>query len=149
MTVGKICNREVVITTPEAALITVAKLMREYHVGDVVVVTQRGDERVPVGIITDRDIVLAIVASEVNLDAVVAGDIMSHELLTAREQDSIWDILQRMRSHGVRRLPVVNERGGLEGILSVNDFLELISEELLTLAQVARRQQQREEEIRE
>jgi CBS domain-containing protein len=149
MTVGKICNREVVITTPEATLIAVAKLMREYHVGDVVVVTQRGDESVPVGIITDRDIVLAIVASEVNLDAVVAGDIMSHELLTAREQDSIWDILQRMRSHGVRRLPVVNERGGLEGILSVNDFLELISEELLALAQVARRQQQREEEIRE
>lgn len=149
MTVGKICNREVVITTPEATLIAVAKLMREYHVGDVVVVTQRGDESVPVGIITDRDIVLAIVASEVNLDAVVAGDIMSHELLTAREQDSIWDILQRMRSHGVRRLPVVNERGGLEGILSVNDFLELISDELLALAQVARRQQQREEEIRE
>ncbi len=149
MTVGKICNREVVITTPEATLIAVAKLMREYHVGDVVVVTERGAEKVPVGIITDRDIVLAIVASEVNLDAVVAGDIMSHELLTAREQDSIWDILQRMRSHGVRRLPVVNERGGLEGILSVNDFLELISEELLALAQVARRQQQREEEIRE
>jgi CBS domain-containing protein len=149
MTVGKICNREVVITTREATLIEVAKLMREYHVGDVVVVDDRGDERVPVGIITDRDIVLAIVASEVNLDAVVAGDIMTPELLIAREEDSIWDILQRMRSHGVRRLPVVNDRGGLEGILSVNDFLELISDELLALAQVARRQQEREKDIRE
>jgi CBS domain-containing protein len=148
MTVGKICNREVVITTPEATLIAVAKLMREYHVGNVVVVKARGDEKVPVGIITDRDIVLAIVASEVDLDAVLAGDIMSHELLTAGEQESIWDVLQRMRSHGVRRLPVVNARGGLEGILSVNDFLELISDELLALAQVATRQQQREKEIR-
>ncbi|MCG6907531.1 MAG: CBS domain-containing protein [Desulfobacteraceae bacterium] len=148
MTVGKICNREVVITTPEATLIAVAKLMREYHVGDVVVVNARGDEKVPVGIITDRDIVLAIVASEVDLDAVLAGDIMSHELLTAGEQESIWDVLQRMRAHGVRRLPVVNARGGLEGILSVNDFLELISDELLALAQVATRQQQREKEIR-
>ena len=148
MTVGKICNREVVITTPEATLIAVAKLMREYHVGDVVVVNARGDEKVPVGIITDRDIVLAIVASEIDLDAVLAGDIMSHELLTAGEQESIWDVLHRMRSHGVRRLPVVNARGGLEGILSVNDFLELISEELLVLAQVATRQQQREKEIR-
>jgi CBS domain-containing protein len=73
---------------------------------------------------------------------------MSHELLTAGEDESIWDVLQRMRSHGVRRLPVVNARGGLEGILSVNDFLELISEELLALAQVATRQQQREKEIR-
>jgi CBS domain-containing protein len=122
--------------------------MREYHVGDVVVVNARGDEKVPVGIITDRDIVLAIVASEIDLDAVLAGDIMSHELLTAGEQESIWDVLQRMRSHGVRRLPVVNARGGLEGILSVNDFLELITEELLALAQVATRQQQREKEIR-
>ena len=148
MTVGKICNREVVITTPEATLIAVAKLMREYHVGNVVVVKARGAEKVPVGIITDRDIVLAIVASEVDLDAVLAGDIMSHELLTAGEDESIWDVLQRMRSHGVRRLPVVNARGGLEGILSVNDFLELISEELLALAQVATRQQQREKEIR-
>jgi CBS domain-containing protein len=148
MTVGKICNREVVITTPEATLIGVAKLMREYHVGNVVVVNARGAEKVPVGIITDRDIVLAIVASEVDLDAVLAGDIMSHELLTAGEDESIWDVLQRMRSHGVRRLPVVNARGGLEGILSVNDFLELISEELLALAQVATRQQQREKEIR-
>jgi CBS domain-containing protein len=148
MTVGKICNREVVITTPEATLIAVAKLMREYHVGNVVVVKARGDEKVPVGIITDRDIVLAIVASEVDLDAVLAGDIMSHELLTAGEQESIWDVLQRMRAHGVRRLPVVNARGGLEGILSVNDFLELISDELLALAQVATRQQQREKEIR-
>lgn len=148
MTVGKICNREVVITTPEATLIAVAKLMREYHVGNVVVVKARGPEKVPVGIITDRDIVLAIVASEVDLDAVLAGDIMSHELLTAGEEESIWDVLQRMRSHGVRRLPVVNARGGLEGILSVNDFLELISEELLALAQVATRQQQREKEVR-
>jgi CBS domain-containing protein len=148
MTVGKICNREVVITTPEATLIAVAKLMREYHVGNVVVVKARGDEKVPVGIITDRDIVLAIVASEIDLDAVLAGDIMSHELLTAGEQESIWDVLQRMLAHGVRRLPVVNARGGLEGILSVNDFLELISEELLALAQVATRQQQREKEIR-
>ena len=149
MTVGKICNREVVITNQEATLIEVAKLMREYHVGDVVVVAERGGQKAPVGIITDRDIVLAIVASEVNQDAVTAGDIMTHELLTAREEDSIWDTLQRMRSHGVRRLPVVNNRGGLEGILSVDDFLELISEELLALAQVSRRQQEREKEIRE
>ena len=125
MTVGKICNREVVITTPEATLIAVAKLMREYHVGDVVVVNARGDEKVPVGIITDRDIVLAIVASEVDLDAVLAGDIMSHELLTAGEDESIWDVLQRMRSHGVRRLPVVNARGGLEGILSVLSLIHI------------------------
>lgn len=148
MTVGKICNREVVIATPQAHLIEVAKLMRKHHVGDVIVVAEGGGERTPVGIITDRDIVLAIIASEVNLTDVVAGDIMTSDLLTAREQDSIWDTLQRMRSHGVKRLPVVNDHGGLEGILSVNDFLELISEELLALAQVARRQQQREREKR-
>lgn len=149
MTVGNICNREVVITTRETPLIEVAKRMREYHVGDVVVVAERGGERVPLGIITDRDIVLSVIASEVNLHDLTAGDVMIPELHTAREGESIWDAMQRMRGHGVKRVPVVNDQGGLVGILSVNDLLELISEELLALAQVARRQQQRERELRE
>ena len=86
MTVGNICNREVVITTRETPLIEVAKRMREYHVGDVVVVAERGGERVPLGIITDRDIVLSVIASEVNLHDLTAGDVMIPELHTAREE---------------------------------------------------------------
>lgn len=140
MTIGEFCNREVVVAPKESTIVEVAKLMRQHHVGDVVVVDSSGDENVPVGIITDRDIVLEIIAREVDQNTVAVGDVMSHELVMAKEQDGIWVTLQRMRSYGVRRLPVINERGGLEGILTVDDLLDLLSEELLLLAGVVKRE---------
>ncbi len=149
MPIGEICNREVVITYKDSSIVEVAKLMRNYHVGDVVVVDSVGDQSVPVGIITDRDIVVEIIARDVPLGSVTAGDIMSYDLITAREQDGIWDTLQRMRSHGIRRMPVVNEEGGLEGILTVDDLLELFSDELMSLAKVTIREQTREKETKE
>jgi CBS domain-containing protein len=149
MTVGEFCNREVVVATEEASIIEVAQLMRKYHVGDVVIVDRSKSPPLPVGIITDRDIVVELVAAEVPLDAVGVGEVMSYELITAREGDGIWETLQRMRSKGVRRMPVVNEQGGLEGILTVDDLLEIFSEELISLAKVANREIIREKELRE
>ena len=148
MPIGEICNREVVITHKDSSIVEVAKLMRHYHVGDVVVVDSVGDQSVPVGIITDRDIVVEIIAGDVPLGSVTASDVMSYDLITAREQDGIWDTLQRMRSNGIRRMPVVNKKGGLEGILTVDDLLELFSDELMSLAKVTIREQTREKETR-
>lgn len=149
MPISEICNREVVITYKDSSIVEVAKLMRHHHVGDVVVVDSVGDQSVPVGIITDRDIVVEIIAGDVPLGSVTASDVMSYDLITAREQDGIWDTLQRMRSSGIRRMPVVNEKGGLEGILTVDDLLELFSDELMSLAKVTIREQAREKETKE
>jgi CBS domain-containing protein len=149
MTVGEFCNREVVIASEEATLIEAAQLMRRYHVGDVVIVDRSKEPPVPLGILTDRDIVVEVIAEEVPLSSVKVGDVMSYELITAREEDGIWETLQRMRAHGVRRIPVVNDKGGLEGILTVDDLLELFSEELIALAKVASREISREKELRE
>jgi len=149
MTVGEFCNREVVITTQEATIREVAKLMRQYHVGDVVIVDRSKTPPRPIGIITDRDIVVELIAAEVPLENVTVGDVMSFDLVTARERDGIWDTLQRMRTRGIRRVPVVNAEGGLEGILTVDDFLELFSEELLALARVPNREVAREKKLRE
>lgn len=148
MTIGEFCNREVVIAAQDSSIVEVAKRMRQYHVGDVVVVDSSGSENKPIGILTDRDIVLKIVAGEVDHNSVIAGDVMSRELLLGRAQDGIWVTLQRMRSHGVRRLPVVNDRGGLEGIVTVDDLLELLSEELLSLSRLVNREIEREKERR-
>lgn len=148
MTVGKFCSREVVIADKDSTILDVARLMRQHHVGDVVIVDSNGDLPKPIGIITDRDIVVELIAGEVSLDDVSAGDVMSFELITAREQDSLWETLQRMRTKGVRRVPVVNEQGGLEGILTVDDLLELLGEELILLAKVPSREQTREKETR-
>jgi len=148
MTVGKFCNREVIIADKDSSIVEIAKLMRRHHVGDVVLVTGDGDRVKPVGILTDRDIVIELLACDVDLNSVSAGDVMSYELVTAQEEDSIWDTLQLMRAKGIRRVPVVNDRDELEGILSIDDLLELFAEELNLLAKVPFREQLIETAIR-
>lgn len=139
MSVGEICNREVVIVEQGADAREAARLMREFHVGDLVVV-ENGEENVPLGIVTDRDLVIEVLAREVDPSAVTVLDLVSAELVTAREEEELLDSLERMRSKGIRRLPVVNARGGLEGILTMDDVLELLSEELSDVVTLIARQ---------
>jgi CBS domain-containing protein len=141
MTVGKFCNREVIIAEKNTAVTEVAKLMRRHHVGDVLIVDRHGGKVKPVGILTDRDIVIELIACDVALDSVSAGDVMSYELVTAYEEDSIWDTLQKMRARGIRRVPVVNAGGELAGILAVDDLMELFAEELNLLSKIPFREQ--------
>jgi len=149
MTVGNFCNREVVIAGRESTIIEVAQLMRLHHVGDVVIVEDRENITVPVGIITDRDLVVELIADGVDLDLVTVEDVMSYELVTARTDNSIWETLKRMRGLGVRRIPVVNDQGGLEGILALDDILELLAQELSMLAKVPTYAQKKEEQHRD
>ncbi len=148
MSVGEFCNREVVITSRDTSVVDVAKLMRRRHVGDVIVVEQRAERVVPVGILTDRDIVVELIACEVDFDTVTAADIMSVELVTARERDGLWVTLKRMSAKGLRRMPVVNDKGGLEGIITVDDLLELLADEFASLARVGGREQELERQRR-
>ena len=148
MTVGKVCNREVVFIRREASVPEAARLMREYHVGDIVVVDETTGKRVPVGIVTDRDIVLEVIAAGVNVNDVSVGDIMSNGLVTARENDSVLDTIKIMRAKGVRRLPVINDDNELSGILSVDDLIDLMSEQIADLAKLIAREQKHEQEKR-
>jgi CBS domain-containing protein len=136
MRVGEVCNREVVITDKNATLVETAKLMRSQHVGDVVVVEERPDGVHPVGILTDRDIVVELIADEVDLAAVSVGDVMSFELITASEADDLFDTMKRMRNKGIRRLPVVAGNGALVGILTVDDLIDLVAEQLTDLVKL-------------
>ena len=149
MSIGRICNRETVIARAEDTIVEVSKLMRLHHVGDVVVIEPGEGGNVPIGILTDRDLVMEILAQDLSPDAVTVGDIMSEEIVTAREEDGIWDTLQRMRIKGVRRVPVVDARGGLVGILALDDLLELLAGELADLAKIVRREEGRERTSRE
>ena len=149
MSIGEFCTREVVIAEKDTGIVELAQLMRKYHVGDVVVVEKHVDRMVPLGIITDRDIVVELIAKEVDLESVSSGDVMSTELITGKQNDGLWDTLQPMRSQGIRRLPVVSEEGSLEGILTVDDLIELLAEELGILAKIAGRGQKFEEGNRE
>lgn len=148
MPVGEICNREVVICSPDDSIQDAVKIMRDFHVGDVIVVENGEVERMPVGILTDRDIVIELLAEEVDMSSVSVADVMSRELITVKEDDDILDTIELMRDNGVRRIPVVNQEGGLEGILAVDDLIDLIAEQLNDLVKLFGRELKQEREAR-
>lgn len=141
MPIGDLCNRDVIVTSKENSLRRAAELMRHFHVGDLVVVEGKNGMSVPVGILTDRDIVVSVVAKGLDINLFSVGDVMSVDLVTANEHDGVYETLQLMRSRGVRRLPVVNDDGALVGILTVDDLVDLLSEEMSDLSQLIAQEQ--------
>lgn len=148
MRVGEVCNREVIIANRGDSVLEAAKLMRRHHVGNLIAVEEREGLRRPVGILTDRDLVVEILAREVDVNAVAVGDAMSADLLTAVEDEDFMETVKRMRAAGVRRAPVVDRQGALIGILAVDDVLELVTEELADLVAIIAREQRTERERR-
>ncbi len=148
MAIREICNREVVIIHRSDTVLDAAKLMRQHHVGDVVVVDERDGMRIPVGIITDRDLVVEVMAAEADRVALRVGELMTTELAVVKENTGVFEAIQYMRGKGVRRLPVINDSGGLVGILTLDDLLELLSEELTDLSKLVRHEQQKESVVR-
>jgi CBS domain-containing protein len=102
------------------------------------------DQNFPVGIITDRDIVLELVAKDIDIGSVMAEDVMSTDLLIAEENEQLTGLVQQMQSKGVRRVPVINAKGGLIGIISEDDIVEIIGEQLSNLASLVNRGGHRE-----
>ncbi len=144
MPVSEVCNREVVVVHPNDTIFETAQLMRQHHVGDVLVVEDRGGRRVPVGIVTDRDLVVEVMASQLDPAVITVGDIMVSELATVEESTGLFEAIEYMRTKGVRRLPVVDDNGGLIGILTLDDLLEILAEELVSLAKLVRYEQRKE-----
>lgn len=148
MSAGEYCNRDVVIVEKSESIREAIKLMRDHHVGDVVVVEMLENATIPIGILTDRDIVIEILAEDVDLDTVNVGDVMSYQLATVPEDTKLVDAIKLMRNKGVRRLPVVNEQNELQGILSVDNILELVVEQLSDVVGLVTREITNEEKMR-
>lgn len=148
MLVGEYCNRDVVIVDKACSVREAARLMRTQHVGDLIVVEERDGKRIPVGIVTDRDIVLEVIAKDVDLNAVAIGDVMSFELTTASEDDEVLETVKLMRAKGVRRAPVVDKQDALVGILAVDDLIELLQEFVTDIGGLIVREQKREQRKR-
>ena len=145
MSAGQFCNRDIVVARKEDSVVHAARLMRGHHTACVVVVEEDGHGAVaPVGIVTDRDLVVEVLAQGLDAGQAVLGDILSYELVTAHEDDRLWDTLQRMRVKGVRRVAVVDRHGVLKGLLSSDDLLAALSGEMHELAKLVDRDQWRE-----
>jgi len=148
MSIGEICNREVVYVSRDVTVNAACKLMRHYHVGSLVVVDESEGKRVPVGILTDRDIVVEIDAMDLDGKVITAGDIMSQELTTVAESFGVHETIEIMRFKGVRRLPVVDSDNRLAGIVTIDDLLEVLAEELSDIARIVAREQSHEQHAR-
>jgi CBS domain-containing protein len=140
MNIGEVCTREVFIVDPSEPLLQAVHEMRKRNVGCVVVVEQRGTQVVPVGIVTDRDIVRTLPEKAEVLGTVPLGECMTRNPLTLGEDESIVDAMTRLRQRGVRRAPVVAANGDLVGIVSTDDLLGIIAEQLGSLARLVERQ---------
>src|SRR5574340_806594 len=127
MNIGDICSRAVVSIGVNDPVRQAAEMMRNYHVGSLVVTESSDGGLTPVGMLTDRDIVVGIVAKDVDPLTVTVGDIMSPEPLIAAEDDDVAEILEDMRKQGVRRIPVVDEADKLIGIFALDDLLQLLA----------------------
>jgi len=149
MTLGTICKRNVVVAPRNEMVVDTARRMRMLHVGTVVIVEERQGKHMPVGILTDRDIVLSIVASDAeHLPFLPVGDAMSDNLLTAYEDTSLTDGLRLMQERGVRRLPVVDHAGTLVGIVTADDVIRFLAEELGQVAKLINQEEQVERRYR-
>jgi len=148
MPISEFCNRDVVFSTRKMSIPEAAQLMRQFHVGDLVVVDELDGKRVPVGMVTDRDMVIQIIAKSLDFNEFCVGDIMSPQLVSVREKEGVFETIRLMRARGIRRIPVVNQEGGLEGIVSAEDMLDLLAEEMTELAKVAPREQAHEAQTR-
>jgi CBS domain-containing protein len=148
LTTGEICTRSVTIAFKQTPLNGAARLMRENHVGCLVVVDEVGGKRIVVGVLTDRDIVTAVVASDLDPSTLQVQDVMSTDLVTAREDDSLIDLMHTMRRKGVRRIPVVDEQDELIGVVTLDDVLDILAQELGLLVAAIDSEGQRERQIR-
>jgi CBS domain-containing protein len=145
MNIREFCIHEVACVARTATVAEAAALMREFHVGDlVVIVVDTAGRRKPIGIVTDRDIVVEVVAAGVAPASIGVADLLQRPLITVRDDKSFADVARLMSAHGVRRIPVVDAHGDLVGIVSHDDVLRQLASPLAALAELPRRGHQQE-----
>ena len=134
MSVGKVCMRTVVTVRPEETVEAAAKRMQQYDVGALVVT----DGKTPVGILTDRDLVLRVLATGGSPKALDVRAVMTSHLVCVPEHTPLEDAMNLMRGYQIRRLVVVSEARELVGIFTLDDMLELLGEEQQAIAGLLR-----------
>lgn len=144
MAMSELCNPDVITLERNSTIAQAAKLMRQHHVGAVIVVEMKDGRRSPVGVVTDRDIVVELVATELDPDVITVGDIMVHTLVSISEKSGLLEAIRLMADKGVRRLPVTDEKGALVGIVALDDMLLLLTKELGALSKLVEREQKNE-----
>lgn len=144
MCIGKYCNPGVVSASRDTTVLEATHLMRHHHVGDVVIVDEVDGGRRPIGILTDRDIVVEVVSHGLDPAVIELGDLQLGPLITARERAEYAETAHAMVEHGVRRMPVIDDAGLLVGIITLDDILHQLAQPLAALSGVSMRERSQE-----
>jgi CBS domain-containing protein len=145
MLLKDICVLEVATCGRDASILEAARLMRHHHTGTLIVLDDPQGERTPAGIVTDRDIVLEVLANELDPAGTTVARIMCTKLVVGGAAEDVAAGVERMRLHGVRRLPVIEHDGSLMGIVTLDDILTLHAAQAGTLAGIVSIEQTQEQ----
>jgi len=148
MLLSEICTPDVVYCGADSTALAAARLMRERHVGDVVVVDEPNGDQTPIGVVTDRDIVIEVIAKEQDPAKVTVREIMRTPVVVAHATEDVSEAVARMKAHGVRRIPVMGESQRLIGILCLDDLLKQVVADAGALVDIVSREQSREHRTR-
>jgi len=146
METSKLISKKVITVKKNESVQDAAKLMRKHHIGDVVVLDPKSNA--PIGMLTDRDIVLATIALNIPYEGLSVGDIMTEKLVTVGQNADIHEIIRLMKAHGVKRIPVVGAKKNLLGIISRDNVMKYLGDEFSSIGDTYQRQRSKEKERR-
>lgn len=130
MGIGNLCHREIICVNPGTTVKEAAKLMGEKNIGSTIVVR----EGKPIGILTDRDILLRVMNNGLDPEKTSVDEIMTEQIVTLREDTGLFEALQQIKGKGIRRFPIVDAKGNLQGIMTLDDILYLLGKEMAEVA---------------
>jgi CBS domain-containing protein len=139
MPISEFATHNVVCASRDTSALEAAQLMRHHHVGDVVVIDETDGTRKPVGIVTDRDLVVEVMAPGVDPTVVKLGDLLLRAPVMVEHDAGYAETVRLMAVNGVRRMPVVGPGGALLGIITLDDMLRQLASPLAALADLAGR----------
>jgi CBS domain-containing protein len=146
--ISHFCTRDVVTVAPHTSVVEACALMRKHHVGAVVVVEETASGKRPLGVLTDRDIAVEVVALRLAPESLKVSEVVQRDVTTIREDAGYAETVRLMSLNGVRRMPVVDERGNLVGIITVDYVLRQIAAPLVALSDLVARERHFEQATR-
>jgi CBS domain-containing protein len=144
MLLKEVCTPDVVCCGVKTTATEAAQLMRHRHVGDLVVVDDPHGDCIPLGVVTDRDLVIEIMGNGLDPARATMASLMRTPVVIAHESEDTARVIERMRAHGVRRVPVVNHEGSAVGIITLDDLLRLFVAEASALLDIVTKGQNHE-----
>lgn len=145
MKLKELCVLDVACCHKDTTVAEAARMMRQHHTGDLVVADDSDGTREPIGVVTDRDIVMEVIAKGHDPECAQVGQIMGHPVVVASGSENVATAIERMRAHGVRRLPIVDEKGAVFGIITLDDLYRALAEHAAALAAIVSKEQTREQ----